>query len=190
MYGLAANVIGARNLTATYTIDGVTQTRRVAKETFDSLPMTELFHASGLSGGTHNLRVNLTDVAYPQAFGIDFVAYNSSVNSISSLPGYSGVANASTKMDSGKIGLNGGAIAGTVVGVVGCLGLLIAGFFFWRRFQQAKGKQPVVLGSSNSSYDDIEATSEFDSETMVSSNWGPRLADAFYAEREIQKEKD
>ncbi|KAJ2916119.1 hypothetical protein MD484_g4268, partial [Candolleomyces efflorescens] len=160
VYGLAANIMeGSRrnNLTASYTIDGVTQTRGIPAETFDSVPMTEFFHAD-VPAGRHTLVINLTDVAYPRTFGIDFIAYNASVDSITSLPGYQPAANAAPKFEAGSSKLNGGAVAGIVVGTLALVGVLVAAGWFWRSRQAKKSKSAVGLGSGNSSYDDIEAS--------------------------------
>ena len=161
VYGLAANITeGSRrnNLTASYTTDGVTQTRGIPAETFDSVPMTQFFHAD-VPAGRHTLVINLTDVASPRTFGIDFIAYNASVDSITSLPGYQAVANVTPKFEAGKPKLNGGAVAGIVVGTLALVGILVAAGLFWRSRQAKKAKSPVTLGSGNSSYDDLEASS-------------------------------
>lgn len=160
MFGLVVDI--TRNLTASYTIDGVTQSRGIPKGAFDSVPMTEFFHAKDLGPGQHTLIVNLTDVQAPQAFGFDFIAYNSSVDSISSLPDYVPAANAANGLTSGsgRIGLGPGATAGIVIGIIVFLALLIAGIFLWRSSTRSK-KGVVALGSQNASYDDIEASSAY-----------------------------
>lgn len=153
------------NLTASYTIDGVTQTRGIPAETFDSVPMTEFFHAN-VPAGRHALVINLTDVASPRTFGIDFIAYNTSVDSITSLPGYQPAANAAPKFEAGSSKLKGGAVAGIVVGTLALVGVLVAAGWFWRSRQAKKSKSPVALGSGNSSYDDIEASSAYRSSCL------------------------
>lgn len=165
VFGLASGFTeGSRkqNLTASYTIDGVTQTRGIPAETFDSVPMTEFFHAD-VPAGRHTLVINLTDVAHPRTFGIDFIAYNASVDSITSLPGYQPAANATPKFEAAKPKLNGGAIAGIVIGLLAFVGILVAAGLFLRSRQAKKSKAPVALGSNNSSYDDIEASSAYSS---------------------------
>jgi len=157
VFGLAANISGPNNLTASYSIDGVTKTQRIPKGTFDSVPMTQFFHAGDLAAGRHTLVINLTDLTYPQAFGVDFIAYNSSANSITELPGYQPSANAAPIISGAVSRSNKAAIAGGVLGAVGFFGLLVAGYCAWRRSRRAK-KPAAVQSSSNSSYDDIEAS--------------------------------
>lgn len=156
IYGLAAGIAASTPLTASYSIDGVTQVKSVAKDTFDSVPMTELFSAAGLAPGRHKLLVNITSITSPQAYGIDFIAYNSSVNSITTLPGYKPVMNAGPSGFESASGLSVGAKVGAVFGGLATVALLAAGFFVWRAY---KGKSKRVPQSSSSSYDDIEATS-------------------------------
>lgn len=157
VYGLVVDTTS--NITASYTIDGVTQSRGIPQGTFDSVPMTEFFHANDLAPGQHTLVVNLTDIKPSQAFGFDFIAYNSSVDSISSLPGYVPTVNAGTgepTFERGTI-LSPGAIAGIVIGIILLLALLGTGLFFlWRTLRAKKG--PVALHSNTTSYDDIEAS--------------------------------
>ncbi|EFI27200.1 hypothetical protein CC1G_15025 [Coprinopsis cinerea okayama7 len=154
VYGLAANITSG-NITASYTLDGVTTTQGIPRGTFDSVPMTEFFRAE-LQPGAHTLIVNLTEIASSQAFGIDFIAYNSSVDSIRSLPGFDLAAgNAATKSESDRAGSSNSqkyAILGGVLGAVGFLLLMGLAFFIFKRRQS---KQALRLASSNSSYDDI-----------------------------------
>ncbi|TFK24969.1 hypothetical protein FA15DRAFT_669030 [Coprinopsis marcescibilis] len=160
VFGLVNNITDAGNLTASYTIDGATTTLGIPEGTFDSVPMTELYHAD-LQPGLHTLVVNLTEIGSPRlALGIDFIAYNTSVDSVTSLPGYELTANANAAPDPSKPGASSSssaknAILGGVLGGVGFLILLGIAFFFWRRRQS---KTAVRLASTNSSQVDFGAT--------------------------------
>ncbi|KAF8158157.1 hypothetical protein B0H34DRAFT_789156 [Crassisporium funariophilum] len=149
VFGIVANFQSGGNISATYTIDGVEKTQAIPKGTLDTLPMVELFHAD-LQAGSHTLVVNITDIATPRAFGLDFVAYNSSLNSISAMPGYGGaVSSASTGPGENKT--NWGPKIGIIVGVVSLMTLLTAGaIIWWQRRRNRKAGIPRLSDSTES----------------------------------------
>lgn len=159
--GLATNIIGARNITATYSIDGVSKTQSIRQGSLDSVPMTEFFHAD-VPAGRHTLLINLTDIALPRAFGIDFIAYNTSVDSVTSLPGYEQTPTTNAAPQNVGASSNGSqkwAIVGGVLGAVLFLAILLLVFLVWM-YRHRKQKPAVALGSNNTSSEDLEATKQ------------------------------
>ena len=158
VYGIAAN-IASGDIKLSYTIDGVATTQGIPEEALEALPMTRFFH-SDLQPGPHTLIINVTEIAAQQAFGLDFITYNSSVANLASMPGSGIVAgNAGAPNDEPRSG-NGGASARNAIlgGVLGAVGFLLAMgliLLVWKRRQQ---KDAVRLASNNNSYDDVSAT--------------------------------
>lgn len=160
IYGIATN-IASGDIKLSYTIDGVTTTKGIPEGTLEALPMTRFFH-SDLQPGPHTLIINVTEIAAQQAFGLDFITFNSSVADLASLPGSGVVAgsrNAGSPKQESQSG-NGGASARNAIlgGVLGAVGfLLIMGLILlvWKRRQH---KDAVRLASNNNSYDDVSAT--------------------------------
>lgn len=133
VFGLFSNISTGGNISATYSIDGNSTTQFVPMGSFDSVPMTRLFHAD-LQAGNHTLFVNVTSITSPRALGVDFIAYNSSVTSVAALPGYTPVQAASTNhLSSTSSSMHAWAITAIVLGVVLVLGLLLGGVLFARR---------------------------------------------------------
>lgn len=133
VFGILANTSSGGNISATYTVDGISKTLGIPKGTLDMLPMVQLFH-SDLQAGSHTLVVNVTDIAAPRALGIDFITYNASFDSLSSsLP-----AGASNQK---KLGLR----VGAAIGAISCVLLLCALVaYLWRR-RQLKQRRGVKL---------------------------------------------
>lgn len=123
--------------------------------------MTRFFH-SDLQPGAHTLIINVTEIAAQQAFGLDFITYNSSVANLASLPG-SGIAagNAGSPQDEAGSGRGGASTRNAILGgVLGAVGFLLAiglVLLFWKRRQE---KHAVRLASNNNSCDDVAATGE------------------------------
>ncbi|KAJ7675799.1 hypothetical protein DFH06DRAFT_1435296 [Mycena polygramma] len=122
------NTNSGANSTATYIIDGLSTVVPFPSSNLVQ-PMAELFHAD-LEAGTHTLVFNMTDVAPSHAFGIDFVLYNSSAETLPAgstdqAPG----ASPPRHTNSNRTGVIIGATLGTVAALV-VLGLV---FFLFRR---------------------------------------------------------
>jgi hypothetical protein len=77
VYGIVPNNTDG-NSTAAYTIDGVSTVLPIPSGSNQVQGMSEFFNAN-LEPGTHTLLLNVTEVAPGHVFGIDFVLYNSSV---------------------------------------------------------------------------------------------------------------
>jgi len=124
VYGMVAyNSTALRNITADFTVDGVSQTYTISNRTLPYLPMVELFRAN-LQDGNHTLLFNLTDIQGERALGIDFIAYNASFNQLTPAPhGHSVPAWAP------KVG-----IALASIAAFACL--LAVGIIFWQRFRK------------------------------------------------------
>lgn len=139
VFGILANISSGGNISATYTIDGVSQARGIPKGTLDTLPMVQLFH-SDLQAGNHTLVVNITDIAAPRSLGIDFITYNASSDSLPLV-----IVNASPSLggtsEKEKMGLR----VGAVIAAISCL-LLLSAFvvFLWRR-QRLQKRQRIKL---------------------------------------------
>ena len=137
IYGIVAyNSTSPRNITASYNLDGVTQTRTISNTTMPYLPMAELFHAD-VQPGNHTLIFNITDIQGERALGIDFIAYNASFNALAPPPPSN--ADASVVPDwAPKVGISLAAIAGFAF-------FLTIGLIFWQRFRKDRhlGKKYV-----------------------------------------------
>jgi len=118
VYGIATNISSGGNITANYTLDGVSKVQSLPQGTLDSLPMVNLFHAD-VQPGLHTLIINITDIQAPRTLGIDLITYNASFNSISSAP-----TTASTSANKPSGGLSVGSKVGFGVGAVTCAVLL------------------------------------------------------------------
>jgi len=128
VFGIATNISSGGNITASYTLDGVSKVQGLPQGTLDSLPMVNLFHAD-VQPGIHTLIINITDIQAPRTLGIDLITYNASFNSISSSS-----TNAFSTSKSND-GLNAGSKAGIAVGALACAALLASLFlFFGRRY--------------------------------------------------------
>jgi len=125
VFGIATNISSGGNITATYTLDGVSQVHGLPQGTLDSLPMVNLFHAD-VQPGVHTLIINITDIQAPRALGIDLITYNASFNSISSEPN-------ALPSSASKSGLNVGSKVGIVLGMVAGIALLASLFVFLGR---------------------------------------------------------
>jgi hypothetical protein len=79
VYGVVQNNTNIVNSTAAYIIDGVSTVVSLPPGSSFVQPMTEFFRAD-LTAGTHTLVFNVTEVAPSHVFGVDFVLYNSSVD--------------------------------------------------------------------------------------------------------------
>jgi len=156
VYGLAANITSG-NIAASYTIDGVTSMRSIPRGTPDSLPMTEFFRAD-LQPGPHTLFINLTDIASPRAYGIDFIAYNSSVEKVTDLPGFQlPVANSAPDAEETAGTGKGGSIVRNAIlgGVLGAVGFMALVGLILLILKKRSSKSPVRLDSNNGPYEDI-----------------------------------
>ncbi|KAF9475659.1 hypothetical protein BDN70DRAFT_883484 [Pholiota conissans] len=145
VYGIVANVSSTQNITATYTIDGVSQVQSLPQGTLNSLPMVKLFHAD-VQPGDHTLFMNITDIQATRAIGVDFITYDASFNSISP-------ANAASIHDGvgTNTALNLGAKVGLAIGVVAAA-IFLAGLsiIFWRRRPLSKAENPKFPLPDNS----------------------------------------
>jgi hypothetical protein len=123
--------------------------------------MTRFFHTD-LQQGAHTLIINVTEIAAHQAFGLDFITYNSSVANLASLPesgitaGNAGSPNAGAESGRGGTSTRNAILAG-VLGAVGFLLAIGLVLLVWKRRHQ---KHAVQLASNNNSYDDVAATGE------------------------------
>ncbi|KAF8903157.1 hypothetical protein CPB84DRAFT_1845979 [Gymnopilus junonius] len=115
--GIVTN-ISLGNITATYTLDGVSNVQGLPQGTLDSLPMVNLFHAD-VQPGVHTLVLNITEIQAHQALGVDFIAYNATSNSISSLSG--GIQQSADTLSTGSK-------AGIAIGVLAFVALLASLF--------------------------------------------------------------
>ncbi|PPQ65523.1 hypothetical protein CVT26_000480 [Gymnopilus dilepis] len=122
VYGIAAN-ISEGNITASYTLDGVTTVSSLPAGTIDSVPFVQLYQAD-IDSGTHTLSVEITHIETPQALGIDLITYAPSFDSITALPSFS-----NTKHKS----LNAGSKAGITVGVLAFAAIVAALLLLLRR---------------------------------------------------------
>ncbi|CAA7261577.1 unnamed protein product [Cyclocybe aegerita] len=127
--GIAANISGGGNITATYTLDGISNTRDLPTGTLDSLPMVQLFHAD-VQPGDHTLIVNITSIQAPCSLGFDLITYNASFPNISSMTGAAATATSSADSKTPSWGPKVGIAIGVVAGVSLVLSILI---IFWQR---------------------------------------------------------
>lgn len=146
VFGIATNISSGGNITANYTLDGVSQVRGLPQGTLDSLPMVNLFHAD-VQPGVHTLIINITDIQAPRTLGIDFIAYNASFNSITSIS-----KNASPSFASKSSGgLKVGSKVGIAVGVLACVALLASLFVvFSRRYPRNRNRKFPISDSLES----------------------------------------
>jgi len=134
VYGVIPNNTDAANSTAAYIIDGVSTAVPLPSGSNFVQPMIELFHAD-LTAGTHTLVFNVTGVAPSHVFGIDFVLYNSSVDtSPEGSTVQAPVASSSRSKHHTRIIV--GAVLGTLAGLV-LVGLLL---FLYKRSRSRKPK--------------------------------------------------
>lgn len=143
VFGIATN-ISLGNITTTYTLDGVSNVQGLPQGTLDSLPMVNLFHAD-VQPGAHTLVVHITEIEAPQALGIDFIAYNASFNSISSLSGGAPAVHNSSHS------LNGGSKAGIAIGALAFVTLLASLFMVFRK-RYTRNKNPKIRLSDSGRY--------------------------------------
>jgi hypothetical protein len=132
------------NITASYTLDGVSKTLSIPAGTLDSLPMVQLYHAD-CDPGLHTLFINLTAIEAPRALGIDLIAYNASFNNITPDPTGAAASNPSTTHKSNmraKVGVVFGALAG--VAVLVSLSVLLWRKYAVRRARRQKFQLPEV----------------------------------------------
>ncbi|KAJ6613322.1 hypothetical protein B0H10DRAFT_2049186 [Mycena sp. CBHHK59/15] len=125
--------VSGLNSSAVYILDGVSTVIPIPAATTYVQPMIQLFRAD-LEAGTHTLIFNVTEVAPSHVIGIDFVLYNSSVDSLP--PASSTVQSptvASKKTNHTRI------IVATTLGSLAAI-LLLALFFFLRRTRVLKSK--------------------------------------------------
>ncbi|KAF9533112.1 hypothetical protein CPB83DRAFT_529207 [Crepidotus variabilis] len=137
LYGMAVfNTTSLQNITAVYTLDGVSKNWTISNNTISYLPLLELFHAD-VGPGNHTLNFNITNIVGDRSLAIDFVAYNASYSSIQPLPMQA--LDAPSNDWKPKVGISIGVIAGFAL-------LLALGLFFWRKTkasQRHQGKQYV-----------------------------------------------
>ncbi|KAF8967160.1 hypothetical protein BDZ97DRAFT_1656771 [Flammula alnicola] len=153
VFGIVTNVSSTGNVTATYTIDGMSKAQSIPQGTLNSLPMVKLFHAD-LQPGEHTLSLNITDIQAPRAIGIDFFAYNASFNNIASTSSTARVSHA----------LNAGSKVGIAFGVLAAIALLASLFtILWRRNFLRKSKNRKFMLS-----DDCERhLSDYQIQTLI-----------------------
>jgi hypothetical protein len=100
--------------------------------------MTEFFRAD-LTAGTHTLVFNVTEVAPSYVFGVDFVLYNSSVDTSpkgSTVQGSTAASSHSKKHTRTIVGAVIGAVAGVVL-----FGVLL---FLYKKSRSRKSQWDVV----------------------------------------------
>jgi len=143
VFGIATNISSGGNITASYTLDGVSKVQGLPQGTLDTLPMVNLFHAD-VQPGVHTLIINITDIQAPRALGIDFITYNASFNSISSVP-----ANASpSASQTGGSSLNVAAKVGIALGAVASAALLASVLFALTRHYLRRRNSKFPLSDS------------------------------------------
>ncbi|KAF7365195.1 hypothetical protein MVEN_00391100 [Mycena venus] len=134
--GVVPNNAGAGNSSAAFIIDGTSTVVPLPSASNFVQPMTQFFHAD-LTAGTHTLVFNITELAPSHVFGVDFVLYNSSVDT---LPKGSAVqapvASSSGSKHHTRI------IVGSVVGALA--GLALVGFFLflYKKSRSRNSKSP------------------------------------------------
>jgi hypothetical protein len=153
VYGVLTNSSTTGNITTTYTLDGETSELPLPVPVSSRIaPMAPLFHAD-LKPGNHSLTLNLTEVASSDAYlGIDFIAFNSSVDSLAAL-GWQGVMGVQPSTSGAIEGdpVNIGAIVGGVVGGLAAIFLAICAFLLLRKRKRRASRQqqrhlpPIVL---------------------------------------------
>lgn len=134
LYGMAVfNSTSLQNITADYTIDGVTRPWSIPNDTISYLPMLELFRAD-VDPGNHTLLFNLTSITGNRSLAIDFIAYNASYSTITAQP-FQALSKTTSNWRP-KVGIAVGVIAGFTL-------LLVLGLFFWKksRLPRHQGKQ-------------------------------------------------
>jgi hypothetical protein len=136
VFGIATGIASGGNITASYTLDGVSKALSIPAGTLDSLPMVELFHAD-VQPGLHTLFINLTAIQSPRALGIDLIAYNASFNNITPDPPAAAAANPSTTHKS-NVRAKVGAVFGALAGVAMLVGLSI---LLWRKYAARRSRR-------------------------------------------------
>jgi len=116
--GIASNISAGGNISANYTLDGVSKIQSIPKGTLDSVPMLNLFQAD-VQPGSHTLIINITDIAAPRALGIDLFTYNASFDSI---PSVSSTSSSSASKDVGSFGLR--SKIGIILGIFSVIALV------------------------------------------------------------------
>lgn len=135
VFGMVAyNSMALRNITADFTVDGVSQTWTISNKTLPYLPMVELFRAD-VQDGNHTLLFNLTDIQGERALGIDFVTYNATFDYLT--PASHGQSSRVPAW-APKLGIALASIAGFAF-------ILTVGIIFWQRFRKDRhlGKKYV-----------------------------------------------
>jgi hypothetical protein len=103
LFGIVTNMSGGGNITASYTLDGVSTSLAIPPGTLQSLPMVKLFHAD-VKPGIHNLAVDITNIQGSPSLGIDFITYNASFDSVSGDDAIGSLNNNSLNLGS-KVGI-------------------------------------------------------------------------------------
>ncbi|KAF7346348.1 hypothetical protein MSAN_01862500 [Mycena sanguinolenta] len=141
VYGVVPNNTNTGNSTATYTVDGVSTVLPFPSAESFVQPMSQFFHID-LAAGTHTLVFNLTEIAPSHVFGIDFVSYNSSVNTLASGSTVQAPVASSRTKNHARI------IAGAVVGALAGVALIILLLFLYRRSRSRKRTGRRVFNKS------------------------------------------
>lgn len=132
VYGVLANTVPDGNLSTTYTVDGKATTLSLPTGSVQPIPMSELIQTN-LTAGQHTLVINITSVSAGQYMGIDFLTYNATFDSISSIsasvPSASATSTASNSEPSKPVG----AIVGGVIGGVALFAVLLSLLLLKRR---------------------------------------------------------
>lgn len=151
VYGVIANTVpDSGNVTTTYTVGGKSATLSLPTGSRQPIPMSEMFQTN-LTAGQHTLLINITSVSAGQYIGFDFLTYNATFDSISSIS--SGVPSESaTPGTSNSHSKQVGAIAGGVIGGVAFFGVILLLLFLWRRRIRSKPSTSgwLNLGGSDS----------------------------------------
>ncbi|KAJ6559170.1 hypothetical protein DFH09DRAFT_1162112 [Mycena vulgaris] len=133
VYGVLPNLLNntdSGNSSAAYIVDGVPTVVSLPSGSNQVQPMTEFFHVE-LEAGMHTLVFNLTEVAPSHVIGIDFVVYNSSVDTSTV---QSPIVTSPKKTDHTRI------IVGATLGVLAALALFGLLIFIYRRRRSRNAK--------------------------------------------------
>ncbi|KAF8147331.1 hypothetical protein K438DRAFT_485476 [Mycena galopus ATCC 62051] len=133
--GVVPNNTDTANSTAAYIIDGVSTIMLLPSGANFVQPMSEFFHVD-LAAGIHTLVFNITEVAPSHFFGIDFVAYNSSVDTS---PDGSTVQ---APVTSGRTKHRTGIIVGSVIGVLA--GVVFVGLLLFL-YKKSRSRKPKTM---------------------------------------------
>lgn len=132
MFGIVTDTSSQGNFSLDYSIDdGATQgSVNPSNSTIQIIPMSKLFQVD-LDAGEHVLFVNVTSVISSYPVGIDFVAYNSSYDSITDLP--SATTNSASSNSSARKSNHTGAIVGGVLGGLVFVAFMALFLFIFRK---------------------------------------------------------